>query len=191
MSSELEKNKNSSELALDDATVESFKKSGRISAEALAYGKTLVKRGVRVVDILDKIDEKIHQLGGECGFTSQMSFNDTAAHNCPDEGDETLLDSQVVKLDVGAQVNGFVTDNALTVDLSGKWGDLVKASREALDAVLKIVAPGVTLGGMGRTVHDVIRGYGYNPIRNLSGHGIGKFLVHTRPGIPNFDTGDK
>lgn len=176
---------------VEEAAVESYKKAGRMSAEALQYGKSLIKPGVKVVDVLDKIEEKITQMGGGFAFPPQISLNDVAAHNCPDADDTVVLEDQVIKLDVGVQVNGYVTDNALTVDLSGKWTDLVKASREALDAALKMVVPGTKIGMIGKTVQEVIQSYGFSPIRNLSGHGIGRFKVHTRPSIPNIDTGDK
>ncbi len=175
---------------VEESAVQSYIKAGKISAEALQFGKSLIKPGVKAVDVLDKIEEKIKQLGGGCAFPAQVSFNDTAAHFCPDDKDSIIFEDQVVKLDVGAEINGYVTDNALTIDLSGKWTDLVKASREALDAVLKIAVPGTCLGEIGKTVQGVIQGYGFSPIRNLSGHGIGQFKVHTRPGIPNVDTGD-
>jgi methionyl aminopeptidase len=174
----------------EEGEFENFKKAGKISAEALQYGKSLIKPGVNVVEVLDKIEDKIVSLGGGIAFPAQVSFNDVAAHACPDEGDESTFEDQVVKLDVGADFDGYVTDNAMTIDLSGKWTDLVKASREALDAALKIIRPGVMTGEIGKTVQEVIQSYGYSPIRNLSGHGIGHLSVHTKPSIPNVDIGE-
>lgn len=171
-------------------TTEYYEKAGRLSAEALEYGKSLIKPGAKVLDVLDKIEQKIAESGGMCAFPPQISLNEQAAHNCPDDGDATILDSQLVKLDIGVHINGYVTDTAATIDLSGKYSDLVKASREALSAVLKLAVPGTRIGEMGRTVQEIIQSYGYSPIRNLSGHGIGLFLVHTKPSIPNIDTHD-
>jgi methionyl aminopeptidase len=176
--------------SLSEEALESFKQAGKISAEALQFGKSLIKPGVKVIDVLDKIEEKILSSGAVCAFPAQISFDSVAAHNCPDDGDEAVFEDQLLKLDVGAAINGYVTDNAMTIDLSGKWTDLVKASREALDAVLKIVAPGAAIGEIGRTIQEVIQSYGFSPVRNLSGHGIGRFTVHTSPGIPNINTGD-
>jgi methionyl aminopeptidase len=79
----------------------------------------------------------------------------------------------------------------LTVDLSGENSELVKASREALENALKKVGIGATLGEIGKEIHDTIVSYGFSPVRNLSGHGLGKFDIHTSPTIPNFDTGDE
>lgn len=109
---------------------------------------------------------------------------------CPEEDDKTVFSDQIVCLDVGVHVDGFIGDNAVTVDLSGKHEDLVKASREALDNAIAIMKPGITLGEIGKTIQDTIQKYGFAPIRNLSGHGLGNYEQHTRPSIPNFDNND-
>ncbi len=80
------------------------------------------------------------------GFPSQISLNSTAAHFCPDKDDDIELTNQVVKLDVGVVVNGAIGDNACTVDLSGKNGALVAASRDALEAAIGIIRPGNYFG---------------------------------------------
>ncbi len=168
----------------------SWTKAGKIAAKALAHGKSLIKPGVQVKEVLDKIEAFIAQHGGKPAFPAQISLNHVAAHNCPTLDDETILEDQVIKLDCGVHIDGYVADNALTVDLSGKYGDLVKASREALNNVLKIIRPGLALGEIGKTIQETITSYGFSPIRNLSGHGVGQFIVHTVPTLPNFANND-
>ena len=124
-------------------------------------------------------------------FPVQVSCNNIAAHYCPDEDDNIVFSDQVVCLDVGVQIDGFIGDNAVTVDLSGKNTELVKASREALDNAIKTVKAGVALGEIGKVIQETIQKYGFAPIRNLSGHGLGRYAQHTGPSIPNFDNGDK
>ncbi len=164
--------------------------AGRIAAQALDYGGTLIKPGVKIVDVCDKVDAKIRELGGEPAFPTQVSCDHIAAHFCPDADDATVFDKQVASLDVGVHVNGAIGDNALTIDLSGKHADLLKASREAVDAALKIVQIGTTLSEIGTTIQEVIESHGFVPIRNLSGHGLERYGIHTGPTIPNIDTGD-
>lgn len=175
---------------MDEETLQYYIKAGKIAAEALKYGESLIKPGNKILDVCVKIDEKIKELGGETAFPSQISCDDIAAHFCPELDDESVFDKQLACLDVGVHVNGFIGDNALTVDLSGENEDLVKASREALDNALKIIKPGVSLGEIGKAIHDTITKMGFSPVRNLSGHGLGEFDIHTAPTIPNFDTGD-
>ncbi len=170
--------------------LDKWKKAGRISAEALEYGISLIKKGSTVLEVCEAVDKKIFDLGARPSFPSQVSLNDIAAHFCPEADDKTVLEDQVVKLDVGASVDGFLGDTAGTVDLSGRNRELVMASREALDEAVKIAKPGVKLLEIGQVIRQAISSYGFNPIINLSGHGIGKNQIHISPTVPNFDNGD-
>lgn len=174
---------------LSEQQIQNHLKAGKIASEALQYGKSLIKPGAKVISVLDAVEEKIIEMGGEMAFPAQISLDNFAAHSCSDLGDETVLDKHVVKLDVGVHIDGYIADNALTVDLSGKYEDLVKASREALNNALKIVKVGVELKEIGKVIEDTIKSYGFEPVRNLSGHGLGLFQIHTKPSIPNFDNG--
>lgn len=176
---------------MDEETIEKYKKAGKIAAESLEYGKGLIKKRALVVDAADKIEKKIFELGAKPAFPAQISLNETAAHYCPDFEDESVFEEQLVCLDVGAQVDGFVGDNACTVDLSGKYSELVKSSKNALEEASKILKPGIQLREIGRVIEDTITSFGFNPIRNLSGHGLDQYNVHTFPTIPNFDNDDK
>ena len=169
---------------------EDFIKAGKISREALEYGKTLVVKGAKPLDICNKIEKKIFELGGEIAFPAQISLNEVAAHYCPEDDNSIVLSDEICCLDVGVQVNGAIGDNAMTVDLSGKNTDLVKASAEALKAAAEILSVGVELRKVGKVIEDTIHNFGFNPIKNLSGHGIGVYEVHKRPTVPNFDNGD-
>jgi methionyl aminopeptidase len=172
---------------MDKETLDKYVKAGKIAAEALQHGKSLIKDGAKVIEVLDSVEGKIKELDGKIAFPAQISLNEFAAHACSALNDETVLSDQVIKLDVGAHVDGHIADNALTVDLSGKYTDLVKASREALDNALKIVKPGIELCKLGEVIHETITSYDFSPIRNLSGHGLGKYNIHASPSIPNFD----
>ena len=74
-----------------EAEIELFKKSGRISAEVLEFGRKLIKKGAKPLDILDAVEQKIKEMDATCAFPPQMSLNDAAAHSCPDDGDKTVL----------------------------------------------------------------------------------------------------
>jgi len=171
--------------------IEKWREAGRIAAEALEYGRTLIKNGAVVREVCDKIDAKIIALGALPAWPTQIGLDDVAAHATPDHDDDTTFDGNIACLDVGAHIDGCVGDNALTVDLSGKYGTLVKASKEALDAAIRTVRVGATLGEIGRAIEDVMSSHGVQSVRNLSGHGIEPFVIHAKPSIPNFDTKDK
>lgn len=166
-------------------------KAGRISAEVLEYGKSLIKKGNSLLETTELIEKKIYELGGKPAFPVQISCNEIAAHFCVEEDDKSIFDEQVVSLDLGVHVDGAIGDNAYTIDLSGKYSDLVKAAQKALEEALKVINVGIELREIGKIINDAINSYGYNPVRNLSGHGLDLHNIHTKPTIPNIDNGDK
>jgi methionyl aminopeptidase len=167
-----------------------WREAGRIASQALRYGEGLIRPGARLLDVTEKIEEKIVELGGGFAFPPQLSCDHIAAHYCAEPDDNIVLDKQLVCLDVGVEVDGCIGDNALSVDLSGENTDLVKASREALNNAIKIIQIGTTLGEIGRTIQETIESHGFSPIKNLSGHGLSRYDIHAPPSIPNYDTGD-
>jgi len=168
--------------------IEKYQKAGKIAKEALAYGKDLIRKGTRILDVCDKTEQKIIDLGGKIAFPAQVSMNDIAAHYCPEKEDETKFEDQLVSLDVGVHIDGYIGDNACTVDLSGSNTDLVKASEEALKAAIEKVKVGVRLAKIGKAIEETITAFGFQPVRNLSGHGLDSYDIHCAPTIPNFDT---
>ena len=165
-------------------------KAGRIAAQALEYGKKQVKKNETLLGVTEKVEEKISHLGGQLAFPVNMSCDTIAAHYAAAPNDTTVLHEHVLKLDVGVNINGWIGDNAVTIDLSGQRSELVKASREALNTVIKMLKPGTTLHEIGSTVEEIITDMGFQPIRNLSGHEIGKYIVHTGISIPSYASGE-
>lgn len=171
---------------------EDFIKSGEIAKKAREYGKGLVRDGVKFIDIADKIEAKIIELGGKPGFPVDVSVNSMAAHDCPVYNDERKIEKgDLVKLDIGVHVNGAVTDTAVTVGLSDEHKKLIEASEKALEEAIKLAKPSVKVGEIGKKIQEVIQSYGFSPIKNLSGHGIGLYEVHSGITIPNHDNGDE
>ena len=171
--------------------LQDWRKAGKIAAEALEYGKGLIKKDASLLEVSDKIENKINKLGGKPAFPVQISCDYFAAHYCADPDDKTIFDNQLVCLDVGVHINGAVGDNALTVDLSGNNKDLVKASRDALNNAQKILKIGISINEIGKIIQETIQSFNFSPIKNLSGHGLDLYNIHTKPTIPNFDNGNK
>lgn len=165
-------------------------KAGKITSEVREHSKSLVKPGAKLWDIADAIEAKIRSLGAVPAFPVNLSMNEIAAHYTPVKDDSFVLSDQIIKVDIGVCYEGAIGDTAYTVDLSGRYSELVKASEEALKNALAVVQVGATLGEIGRAIQETISSYGYSPIRNLSGHGLSDYSVHNPPTVPNFDTGD-
>jgi methionyl aminopeptidase len=165
-------------------------KAGDIAKGAREYGRSLVVVGANLLEVTEKIEDKIFELGGKPAFPAQLSINSTAAHYNATVGDETeFKEGDLIKLDVGVHVNGAIGDTACTIDL-GNNSELVKASEDALAAAIELAKPGVEVREIGDAISKTIRAAGFSPIKNLGGHGLAPYSVHTSPSIPNFNNGD-
>ncbi len=179
---------------MEQEILDKYIRAGKIAAQALEYGASLIKPGEKVREVLDKIEAFILEHGAAMAFPAQISINEVAAHFCPAEDDDTtFVPGDLVKLDVGAHVDGYVGDNALTVNLDPDNEEkelLVEASKAARDAAIKLVKAGVTPDELGKAIEHEITKRGFQPIRNLSGHGVAEYQIHTAPNIPNYASGD-
>ena len=177
---------------MDKADLDAYMKAGRIASEARDYGAGLIKAGARLLEVTEKVEQKILDLGGDFAFPPQISINDVAAHYCAHPEDETVFrEGDVVKIDVGVHIDGLVADTARTVVLSDdpKLLLLGEASKAALEAALKLAKPGVKVSEIGKAISQEITSRGFNPVINLSGHGLARFVIHDQPSIPNIEAG--
>jgi len=185
-------------MIIEESDIDKAVLAGKIAGKAIIFGRELIKPGVLVVDALDKIEAFIRENGGVMAFPAQVAINDFAAHFCPLQDDTTVFKStDIIKLDLGVHIDGFIADNAITIifkqdnDIYEELSRIKKASEDALNNALKIIRPQVTLGEIGLIIQESIAKYDLSPIRNLSGHGLGKYSVHEHPTVPNFNTNDK
>jgi methionyl aminopeptidase len=133
----------------------------------------------------------IAEEGCRPAFPVNISINDIAAHYTPEfESENALGEKDLVKIDLGIDLNGALSDTAYTVDLDGGNEKLVRASEEALENAIKAIKPGVSVGEIGGVIEETIKGYGFNPISNLSGHMIKSNELHAGVEIPNIKTSD-
>ena len=170
-----------------DLTSEKYEKhreAGEILAEVRDEAAEMVEVGVSHLEVAEWAEDRIRELGGQPAFPVNISIDEEAAHATPSVDDDSTFGEDMVNLDIGVHVDGWLADTAITVDLSGN-DDLKAASAEALDAALETVQAGVQTGDIGAAVEEVIEGYGYNPVVNLTGHGLGHWEQHTKPNIPN------
>jgi len=165
-----------------------FRRAGRIASECREWARENIRAGVRVRWVLETIEEMIRERGAQPGFPAQSSRNNVAAHYCSPPDDEmTYAEGDCVKVDIGVHVDGYIADTATSVDLSsdGRWTPLIQASADALAAAIATVGDGVLVGDVGAAIERTILTAGFNPVRNLTGHGLARWKVHTAPQIPN------
>lgn len=173
---------------MDEEIREKYREAGKIAAMARDKAAELCKPGADVEEVAERAEALIREEGAEIAFPVNVSFNEEAAHYTPPQGgDRTVSEGDIIKIDVGAHVEGYIGDTAVTVDL-GSHDELVAAAEEALEEALDRAEPGVEFGRIGRVIQETIESYDYKPIRNLGGHGVDKFVQHSGARIPNIAT---
>jgi methionyl aminopeptidase len=173
-----------SDVDFEAEQYEKCREAGEILAEVRDEAADRVEVGASHLEIAEWAEDRIRELGGKPAFPVNISIDEEAAHATPERDDDSTFGEEMVNLDIGVHVDGWLADTAVTVDLSGQ-PELADASAEALDAALEVAGPGVDVGEIGAAVEDVIEGYGFNPVVNLTGHGLGHWEQHTAPNIPN------
>jgi methionyl aminopeptidase len=159
--------------------------AGKIASAVLKKGASMIREGAPVIDVVDSIERMVEEKGAGLAFPLNLSFNEDAAHDTASTGDLRIFsEGDIVKLDLGVHLEGYIADTAVTVDL-GEHGLLLEASMAALEKAIELVRPGVTSGFLGGAIQHEIEVRGYRPITNLTGHGLGRYSIHTPPSIPN------
>ena len=168
--------------------IEMYKKAGRIAAETAKYAKSIIKPGIKLVELADKIEAKTIELGGKPAFPINLSIDDVAAHNTPLHDDETLA-SGLLKVDLGVHVEGYIADLAFSLDLENNEENkkLILAAESALKKAIEIIKPGIEVWKIGEVIQKTIASHNLSPIRNLSGHSLDKYKVHAGITIPNYN----
>ncbi|MDY6771152.1 MAG: type II methionyl aminopeptidase [Candidatus Nanohaloarchaea archaeon] len=174
---------------MDEDIKEKYIEAGRITKQAREKAREMAEQGVKLEAIAEEAEQQIREEGANPAFPVNLSLNEEAAHYTPEKDDDReLSEGDVLKIDIGAQVDGYIGDTAVTVDL-GANDELVDASAAALDAALETAEPGVEAGEIGRVIQETIEDRGFKPIRNLGGHGLEQYTQHSGDRIPNVATG--
>lgn len=172
--------------------LEKNRQAGEILKKVREESKQLITENTPLLDIAQFVEGKIKEYGAEIAFPVNISLNDVAAHYSPPAADETLLKKgDYIKVDMGCHIDGYIADTAYTIKVGEPDDDLIKASQEGLHAALSMIKAGVTTGEVGKAIEDAITGYGFRPIENLTGHGLGHYSIHSPPSVPNIDDGSK
>jgi methionyl aminopeptidase len=173
-----------SDVDLEGEQYEKHREAGEILAQVREETADRVEVGASHLAVAEYAEDRIQELGGKPAFPVNISIDEEAAHATPGPGDESTFGEEMINLDIGVHIDGWLADTAITVDLSGN-DDLVEASEAALESAIERVEPGADTGEIGAAIEETITGYGYNPVVNLSGHGLGHWEQHTTPSIPN------
>ncbi|MHA1784074.1 MAG: type II methionyl aminopeptidase [Candidatus Helarchaeota archaeon] len=188
----VEERDNNAELTKEEKIkqkLDNHRLAGKISKEISPKAKDLVKIGTKVYDICEKIEEMILEKVGDKGglaFPCNVSINNIAAHYSSPPEDKTLIkDGDIVKVDYGIHIDGYISDYAFTISFNEEYENLITASKEAVQSVIDAVEPGVKTNELGKIAEKKIKSYGFMPVIDLSGHLLEQYELHGKKNIPN------
>lgn len=164
--------------------------AGKIASTIREEARNFIKKGMPLVEIANKIEDKMFEMGGKPAFPTCLSVNDVAAHATPSYNDERIAEG-ILKIDMGVHIDGWIADTAFSLDLENSEENkkIIETSKEALDNVIKNIRKEITLREIGKTVYETMKMNNLTPITNLFGHSINNYDLHSKISIPNFDNG--
>lgn len=176
---------------MDSAAKDQLMRAGRVSKEARERAVELVREGVLLLEVAEEVEDLMRKRGLRPAFPTCISLDDIAAHYSPTHDDSSRFrKGNVVKLDLGAHLDGWVADTAVTVEVGTRnWTELIRASELALQTAIEAVHPDVPTRQLGAGIQRAIEAHGYKPVRNLTGHTIERYVLHAGKSVPNIAHG--
>jgi methionyl aminopeptidase len=168
--------------------LENLRAAGRIAGEVRRLGASRIVRGARLRDVCEEVEADIERRGGGVAFPVQTSRNEIAAHYCPAPDEETRYEEgDLAKLDIGVHVDGWVVDTAVTVNVGDRPENrpFIDAAEAALLAAIGVARANVRVREVSAAIERTLDAHRLRPMRNLCGHGVGRYIVHSPPPIPN------
>jgi len=180
-----------------DEEIATMRKCGRILAAILDRLRAEVRPGIRTAELDMIMAEESKKRGvipsfkNYRGFPANLciSINDEIVHGIP--GERTLQEGDIVSLDVGARLNGFHTDAAITVgagQISKEAEDLIAVTERSSKSGIAQAKRGAWVGDISSAIQGYVESKGFSVVREYTGHGVGRDL-HEEPQIPNFAFG--
>jgi len=173
-------------MSIPKEVLQKYEKAGKIAHEVREEVKNFVHEDMPLIDICEKVESLIRKKGGKPAFPCNVSINEIAAHyTSPPSDRQVVPKGSIVKVDIGAHIDGYIADTAVTVCFSREQKNLVDAAEKALQTAVKILCPGLSFSRFGSTIERVIRDNGFKPVSNLTGHQVGRYLIHAGKSLPN------
>ena len=170
-------------MSMDDEVYDAYHEAGALANKLLNRAASMVKEGASLLEMVEAVEAMVVEEGAILAFPLNVSFNEAAAHDTAMPGDERVFSrGDLVKVDLGVAIDGYIADTAMTVDL-GDHGALVEASRAALEAAIAAVRRGRNRR-TGAAIQAAIEERGYQSVANLRPR-PDHYNLHGSPMIPN------
>ncbi|MGQ9460150.1 MAG: type II methionyl aminopeptidase [Candidatus Bathyarchaeaceae archaeon] len=173
-------------MAIPEEILQKYRQAGKIAREVREEARKTVREGMPIIDLCEKTESMIRKKGGKPAFPCNVSVNEIAAHyTSPPQDKRTIPENSLVKVDIGVHVDGYIADTAVTVCFNPEYEGLVRTAEEALERATEILRPGLSTSRFGSTIQKVIKARGFKPVSNLTGHLIGRYVIHAGKSLPN------
>jgi len=173
-------------MTVPEEVLQKYRQAGRIAAEVREEIKKSLRENMLLIDVCEKVESMIRKKGGKPAFPCNVSVNEIAAHYTSPPGDvRTIPENSIVKVDIGVHVDGYIADTATTVCFNPEYEGLVHTAELALEKAVEILRPGLLMTRFGSAIQKAIKTRGFKPISNLTGHKIGRYLIHAGKSLPN------
>uniref|UniRef100_A0A0E0LXI2 Methionine aminopeptidase 2 n=1 Tax=Oryza punctata TaxID=4537 RepID=A0A0E0LXI2_ORYPU len=169
------------------------RRAAEVHRQVRKYMRSILKPGMLMIDLCETLENTVRKLIKENGLE--------AAHWTPNGGDRTVLQyDDVMKLDFGTHINGYIVDSAFTVAFNPMFDPLLQASRDATNAGMKEAGIDARLCDVGAAIQEVMESYEVEingkvfqvkSVRNLNGHGIGPYQIHFGKSVPVVKGGEQ
>ena len=177
------------------AELERMREAGRLVGEVLTELSAMIAPGVTTADLDRAAERRIVAAGAVPAFkgyhgypaTICSSINEEVIHGIP-SGRRILQEGDVVSIDVGASLDGYYGDSAMTVPVgpvSEEAATLLRVTEEALYKAIERARPGGRISDIGHAVQQHVEAFGFSVVREFVGHGIGQ-RMHEEPQVPNY-----
>lgn len=166
--------------------LEKYFQAGRIAMKVREEIRGIIREGMPLIEVCEIVEERIRSLGGKPAFPCNISVNEIAAHYTSPPDDKSVIpERSLVKVDIGVHIDGYIADTAVTVCFNPEYEAMVFAAEKALEAAIKLIRPDMPIPKVSSKIQAVIEQYGFKPISNLTGHEIGRYLIHAGKSVPN------
>ena len=160
--------------------------AGKIAGEVRENVRKTDWVGKTDFEICEHVESEIKKRGAKCAFPVNTSINEVAAHYTAEPNDPLVIkDDDLVKIDLGAQINGHIADTAVTVCYNAEFDSMVQTAELSLSNAMSMMKVGVKSSDVGRTIEKTIKQMGFLPIANLSGHSLDQYTIHAGKSVPN------
>lgn len=170
-------------------SLECYLRAGKVASEVRENARRKYHVGSTLFEICQSVEAQIRNMNAEPAFPVNTSLNEIAAHYTAEPNDPTVVkEGDVLKIDIGVHIEGYIADTAVTACYDPKYEALVKAAEGSLGEAVKIARANTRAGDIGRVIEATITKFGFRPIQNLSGHSLQQYTIHAGKSIPNIWT---